>query len=105
MWWPYKQVHKAWLPRVFAGADEWGNKSVGFVVPPFGCFILFYQKTVDRSKWFYIGTQEGFHSYISPDYRNTAYIEMGHWSPEEYLTLSVFVIARYAHKIERTDAA
>lgn len=42
-WWTPRGTYRWWLPRVFAGADEWCNDSVAFVIPPFGCFVIFWR--------------------------------------------------------------
>ena len=31
-----------WLPRTFRGGDEWCNDSACAVIPPLGCFVLFW---------------------------------------------------------------
>jgi hypothetical protein len=49
MYWSPREVTDPWLPRVFRGSDEHHNRSVGIVVPPFGCFTLFFDRDFDRS--------------------------------------------------------
>lgn len=43
MWWPPATLTRWWLPRLFKGADEYCNPSVGVVVPPLGAFIVFWR--------------------------------------------------------------
>lgn len=42
-WWFPWGVTDWRLPRVFRGSDEWCNDSACVVVPPLGCFVLFWR--------------------------------------------------------------
>jgi hypothetical protein len=43
-WWYPWGVTSWQLPRVFRGGDEWCNDSACFVVPPFGCLVVFWRR-------------------------------------------------------------
>ncbi len=43
-WWYPWGVTRWWLPRWFSGGDEWCNDSFSLVIPPFGCFTVFWRK-------------------------------------------------------------
>lgn len=44
--WKHSEITRPWMPRIFRGGDEFCNPSLAFVVPPFGCFIVFYGRTL-----------------------------------------------------------
>lgn len=42
LWWWYPWgITRWWLPCIWKGGDEWCNVPLCFVVPPFGCFLVF----------------------------------------------------------------
>jgi hypothetical protein len=42
-WWYPWNVVRWWQPRWFQGSDEWCNDSICFVMPPFGCLVIFWR--------------------------------------------------------------
>lgn len=54
------------------GSDEWGNKSLYFILPLLGSLVIFYGKNFERNKWFLCGAAGCIAHYISPDYNYQA---------------------------------
>lgn len=42
-WWYPWNVTDWWQPRIFSGGDEWCNVPVCFVIPPLGCFVIYWR--------------------------------------------------------------
>lgn len=55
--------------------DEFGNPCITLIVPLVGSLSFFYGRTVDRSRWFYMGQiSPTIAMYVSPDYRWEAHL-------------------------------
>jgi hypothetical protein len=42
-WWFPWGVTDWWRPRAFRGGDEWCNDSACLILPPLGCFVVFWR--------------------------------------------------------------
>lgn len=42
-WWMPWSTARWWRPRWWRGGDEWCNDSIAVVIPPFGCFVIFWR--------------------------------------------------------------
>ncbi len=104
-------MYRPWRLQAGKGSDEWDNKSVYIMLPLLGEFVFFYEKNVDRSKWYCLGMINDYANFVSPDHQYFAEVhkdkitkfcncEEGCWVP---MPLSYNEILSLANNIESTE--